>query len=508
MKGDKRVGLIILDGWGKGDGTKSDAIHHAKTPVVDNLLAKHPNAELLTCGKHVGLPEGQMGNSEVGHLNIGAGRIVYQELTRINRFIDSGDFFENKVLVNAFEKAKKNNQTVHFIGLVSEGGVHSSQFHLHALCDMAKKYSIENSFIHAFTDGRDCDPKSGKGFLKNLEKHIAGSNVKIQSIIGRYYAMDRDKRWERVKKAYDLLVHSKGEKFNTLSAVFDKQYKEGITDEFLHPSFLSDNTAATIKPGDLVISFNFRTDRPREIIMALSQRNFPEYKMQKLALDLCTMTSYDDTFEGIDVIFEKENLKETLGEVLQNEKKSQLRIAETEKYPHVTFFFSGGRETPFQGERRILINSPKVPTYDLQPEMSAPEVTQKIIEALQTATPDFFCLNYANPDMVGHTGVYSAIVKAVETVDEQLGKLIDVATLKNYQLLIIADHGNADVAINPDGTANTAHSLNPVPVVLVNGKKGIGLQNGILADVAPTLLELMEVTKPTEMTGQSLIIKN
>jgi 2,3-bisphosphoglycerate-independent phosphoglycerate mutase len=502
---NKKVGLIILDGWGIGDKSKSDAIFNAKTPVMDRLMNNYATSELLTSGEHVGLPDGQMGNSEVGHLNIGAGRIVYQELTRINKSIQDGSFFEIDVLKNAFAKAEKENKKVHLVGLVSNGGVHSSQEHLHALCDMSKKYNLENVFIHGFTDGRDCDPRSGKAFFKNLDNHISGSNIKIASVIGRYYAMDRDNRWERIQQAYDLMVHGKGDSFEDVDAIFDHWYKEDITDEFITPSYIASSENRTIEDGDVVISFNFRTDRPREIITALSQKVIPQYKMTPLDLHLLTMTSYDDSFKNIQVIFEKDNLKDTLGDVIAAAGKSQVRIAETEKYPHVTFFFSGGRESEFNNEKRILVNSPKVATYDMQPEMSAPEVTNKIVEELKSHQPDFFCLNFANPDMVGHTGVYEAIIKAVETVDSCLGQVVETALSNDYELLVIADHGNADCAINQDGSPNTAHSLNPVPLVFVSKANGVSLSNGILADVAPTILSRIGITQPETMTGQSLL---
>ena len=504
MKNNKKVGLIILDGWGIGDKSQSDAIYNANTPVMDGLLKDYPHAQLLTSGEDVGLPKGQMGNSEVGHLNIGAGRIVYQELTRINKSIRDGEFFTIDILQSAFQKAKENNQKVHFIGLVSEGGVHSSQAHLHALCDMANQYKLDQVYIHGYTDGRDCDPKSGKSFFKNLEQHIEGSPIKIASIIGRYYAMDRDKRWERVEQAYDLLVSGKGQSFNSVDAVFDYWYKENITDEFIKASVINlGDKNTSIENGDLVISFNFRTDRPREIITVLNQHKIEGYAMEPLSIDLLTMTSYDDTFKNVGVIFKKDNLKNTLGEVVEAAGKTQVRIAETEKYPHVTFFFSGGREITFNGEKRILVNSPKVATYDLQPEMSAFGVTEKITQEINDNTPDFFCLNFANPDMVGHTGVYEAIIKAVETVDTCLGKVVSTAQSNGYELMIIADHGNADMVINPDGSPNTAHSLNPVPVVYITSDH-LTLHDGILADVAPTLLTRMGLALPEEMTGKVL----
>ncbi|HLW30318.1 MAG TPA: 2,3-bisphosphoglycerate-independent phosphoglycerate mutase [Brumimicrobium sp.] len=507
MKNNKKIGLIILDGWGIGDKSQSDAIYNAQTPAMDALLNDFPNAQLLTSGENVGLPKGQMGNSEVGHLNIGAGRIVYQELTRINKSIKDGEFFTNDILQSAFKKAKETKQKVHFIGLVSEGGVHSSQAHLHALCDMANQFKLEHVYIHGFTDGRDCDPKSGAYFYKNLEQHIKDTPIKIASIIGRYFAMDRDKRWERVEQAYDLMTLGKGHLFNSTDAVFEHWYNHNITDEFIEASIINHGDENTnIEEGDLVVSFNFRTDRPREIITVLNQKKIEGYAMEPLNIDLLTMTSYDDTFKNINVIFEKDNLTNTLGEVVEAAGKTQVRIAETEKYPHVTFFFSGGREVEFVGEKRILVNSPKVATYDLQPEMSAVEVTEKITQEIVTNSPDFFCLNFANPDMVGHTGVYQAIVKAVETVDTCLNEVVKASQLKGYELMIIADHGNADMVINPDGSPNTAHSLNPVPVIYVSNEKLV-LKDGILADVAPTLLNRMGLALPKEMTGKNLINK-
>jgi len=502
----KKVGLIILDGWGIGDKSKSDVISTADTPFMDSLMSTFPTAELMTCGEHVGLPNGQMGNSEVGHLNIGAGRIVYQELTRINKSIKDGDFFKNETLRSAFQKAKNENKKVHFVGLVSEGGVHSSQFHLHALCDMATDFGLENVFIHAFTDGRDCDPKSGAVFLENLEKHIENTPVQIASLIGRYYAMDRDKRWERIKLAYDLLVNGIGDKFATSAEAIAASYEQNCTDEFLKPSLITNGNqpVAVIEEGDVVISFNFRTDRPREIIMALTQQDFHEYNMHKLSMHLCTMTAYDETFQDVHVIFEKDNLADTIGEVISKAGKTQVRIAETEKYPHVTFFFSGGREKAFPGEKRLLVNSPKVATYDLQPEMSAPEVTRQIVEEINEFAPDFFCLNFANPDMVGHTGIYDAIVKAVEVVDNSLKQVVTAARNKGYELIVIADHGNADMAINSDGSPNTAHSLNPVPIVLVTDEN-LKITNGVLADVAPTILARMGVEQPELMDGKVLL---
>lgn len=499
----RKLGLIILDGWGIGDKSKSDAIYTANTPFMDQLLATYPNATLGTSGEDVGLPEGQMGNSEVGHLNIGAGRIVYQELTRINKSIRDGEFFESKVLLEAFEKAKNEQRKLHFIGLVSDGGVHSSIDHLTALCDLAKTKGIQQTYVHAFMDGRDCDPKSGAGFIGELEKHIQAGPVKIASVIGRYYAMDRDNRWERIQKAYDLMTKGVGESFNSGIEAVRASYANGITDEFIEPSLI--DPEGLIENGDVVISFNFRTDRPREISIALTQKDLKEYNMSRLNLHYVTMTKYDDTFSNVHVIYEKDNLTNTLGEVISIAGKSQIRIAETEKYPHVTFFFSGGKEETFAGEERILINSPKVPTYDLQPEMSAFEVRDAITEALRNKKPDFFCLNFANPDMVGHTGVYEAIVKAVETVDSCLSSVVGTGTELGYEFIVIADHGNADYAINLDGSPNTAHSSNRVPVIFVTHETEYRISDGILADVAPTILDRMHIEKPTEMTGVSLL---
>ena len=501
------IGLIILDGWGIGDASSADAIYNSNTPYMDELIRRYPNATLQTSGEHVGLPDGQMGNSEVGHLNIGAGRVVYQELTRINKAIRTGEFFENKALVKAFQEAKENARDVHFIGLLSNGGVHSSQDHLHALCKMANDAGIENAFIHAFTDGRDCDPKSGIKFIQELEDKIKGSGIRIASIIGRYFAMDRDNRWDRIKKAYELLVNGTGQSFSSASQAINSSYTNGITDEFIEPSVIMEQEKAigTIKDGDTVICFNFRTDRPREISIALTQKDLPQHNMYKLDLSYYTMTNYDRSFESINVVFDKQDLKQTLGEVLAANGKSQVRIAETEKYPHVTFFFSGGREEEFANERRILVNSPKVATYDLKPEMSAFSVCNKIVEDIHENAANFICLNFANPDMVGHTGVYSAIKKAVETVDTCLQSVIEAGLGKGYEFLVIADHGNADKAINPDGSPNTAHSLNPVPVILVTDKSISTLENGILADIAPTILDRLNLPIPEEMTGKSLV---
>ena len=503
----KHFGLIILDGWGIGDHSKSDAVFNANTPFMDELLAKRPNAKLKTCGEDVGLPDGQMGNSEVGHLNIGAGRIVYQELTRINKSIREGDFYTNPVLLAAMLKAKENKSKLHVMGLVSKGGVHSSQEHIYALCKMAKDNDLEDVFIHAFTDGRDCDPKSGLEFIEELEVELKKSTGKIASVIGSYYAMDRDNRWERIKLAYDLMVNGIGNSFNAATDGIEKSYESGKTDEFIDPIVIIENgePIAKIEDGDVVISFNFRTDRPREISTALTQKDFHEYNMHRLNVHYVTMTNYDSTFENVNIVFEKDNLFNTLGEVLSKVDKTQVRIAETEKYPHVTFFFSGGREEKFPLESRLMVNSPKVATYDLQPEMSAFEVRDIIVNCMKTDHPNFFCLNFANPDMVGHTGVYDAIIKAVETVDSCLKDVVTAGLELNYEFLVIADHGNADFVINADGSPNTAHSLNPVPVILVSNEKNLSIKDGILADVAPTILNRLGIASPMEMTGISLV---
>lgn len=499
-----KVALLILDGWGHGDKSQSDGIYNANTPYMDFLESKKPNAELLTDGEHVGLPFGQMGNSEVGHLNIGAGRVVYQELTRINKAIADGEFQKNKQILRAFNNAKKTGKKLHLIGLVSDGGVHSSQAHLHALCSLAHDMQIQNLFIHAFTDGRDCDPKSALNQLSDLTEHLNKTTGQIATITGRYYAMDRDKRWERIKLAYDAMVYGKGEQFQTSSEAIQSDYKKNITDEFINPKIL--NNEGNIQAGDIVICFNFRTDRCREISEALTQRNFPELDMKALDIDYTTMTNYDKTFKNINVVFEKDNLIKTLGEVIADHGLSQVRIAETEKYPHVSFFFSGGRELAFNSEKRIMINSPKIATYDLQPEMSALKITSEICLEMTENQPDFICLNYANTDMVGHTGVYKAILSAAETVDSCLKEVVETGKKLNYNFVIIADHGNSDFAINTDGSPNTAHSLNPVPIIVLNNEN-IELNNGTLQDVAPTILDLMGLEQPKEMTGKSLIKK-
>lgn len=499
----KKVGLIILDGWGYGKKDHSDAVFQAKTPVFDSLVQNYPNATLTTFGEAVGLPEGQMGNSEVGHLNIGAGRIVYQELTRINKEIREGNFFKNEQLNKAIAFAKDNNKALHLFGLLSKGGVHSHQDHAVAICEYATKQGVPNIYVHAFTDGRDCDPMSGKQFITEFEQKIRNTNAKIATIIGRYYAMDRDLRWERVQLAYKLLAFGDGQAFISATEAVQTSYDNGVTDEFIKPIVLSNFSG--IAENDVLISFNFRTDRPREIVTALTQKAIPEYNMKPLNVNLFTMTSYDATYQNVSVLYEKQNLQNTLGEVVSKAAKTQVRTAETEKYPHVTFFFNGGREEPFTGEERLLIHSPKVATYDLQPEMSAPEVTHSIVNYIHKKQPDFICLNFANPDMVGHTGVFDAIVKAVETVDKGLGEIIEAGKKYAYEWIVIADHGNADFAVNDDGTPNTAHSTNPVPIILVTNDK-VALKTGKLADVAPTILKRMQLSVPQEMDGESLII--
>ena len=500
----KKALLMILDGWGLGDQKKDDVIFNTPTPYWDYLMNNYPHSQLQASGENVGLPDGQMGNSEVGHLNIGAGRVVYQDLVKINRACADNSILQNPEIVSAFSYAKENGKSVHFMGLTSNGGVHSSMVHLFKLCDISKEYGIDNTFIHCFMDGRDTDPKSGKGFIEELSAHCEKSAGKIASIIGRYYAMDRDKRWERVKEAYDLLVNGQGKKATDMVQAMQESYDEGVTDEFIKP-IVNANCDGTIKEGDVVIFFNYRNDRAKELTIALTQRDIPEQQMKKMPLYYCCMTPYDATFEGLHILFNKENVENTLGEVISKAGLKQLRIAETEKYAHVTFFFNGGREAQFEGESRILVPSPKVATYDLQPEMSAPEVAEKLVEQLNAKSADFVCLNFANGDMVGHTGVYAAIQKAVATVDRCVEKVVTAAQANGYDVLIIADHGNADNAVNPDGTPNTAHSLNPVPCIWVTDEKGKTLNNGVLADVAPTILQIMGVAQPAEMTGKSLI---
>ena len=503
----QKVLLMILDGWGIGDRSKSDVIYTTNPEYINQMTATYPHAELKTDGENVGLPDGQMGNSEVGHLNIGAGRIVYQDLVKINRACRDNSIFENKEIVTAFEYAKANGVDVHFMGLVSDGGVHSSLDHLLKLCDISNHYGIKNSFVHCFMDGRDTDPRSGKGFIETLENHLAGTNGKIASIIGRYYAMDRDKRWERVKLAYDLLVKGEGEKFTDMVAAVQNSYDNDVTDEFIKPIVHVDSEGrpvGTIKPNDVVIFFNYRNDRAKELTIVLTQQDMPEEGMHTMPLYYCCMTPYDAKFEGLHILFDKDNVPNTIGEYIANQGLQQLRIAETEKYAHVTFLLNGGREDKFEGEERILVASPKVATYDLQPEMSAYEVKDKLVEALNEQKYDFICLNFANGDMVGHTGVYEAIEKAVKSVDECVKAVVESAKANGYEVVQIADHGNADFAINPDGTPNPAHSLNPVPIVVVSDRVK-SVKNGVLADVAPTVLDLMGLQKPAEMTGESLV---
>lgn len=499
--------LLILDGWGIGPKAASDAILQANTPYFDQLWANNPHSTLVTFGEEVGLPEGQMGNSEVGHMNIGAGRVVWQELARINKAVREHELHHNPILLKALDQAISTQKTVHFMGLVSDGGVHAHLEHLKALCDIATERGCEQVRIHAFTDGRDCDPKSGAGFIEDLLQHIQNQPIELASVIGRYYAMDRDKRWERVKLAYDLLVNGVGEVVENFPEAIRESYEKGVTDEFL-PAMIReiDGQKPCIQPGDVVVCFNFRTDRCREITQVLTQMDMPEFVMKTLPLHYVTMARYDDTYHDVDVLFEKDDVRMTMGEVLERAGKTQVRIAETEKYPHVTFFFSGGREEPFEGERRLMIPSPKVATYDLQPEMSAEGITTAIMEDIQDNTPDFICLNFANTDMVGHTGVFSAAMKAAETVDGCLSRIVPLALEKGYACVLIADHGNSDYLINEDGSPNTAHTKNPVPCILVQpeGAKPGHLNNGRLSDVAPTLLALMQVPLPPEMTGQNL----
>ncbi len=507
----KKVILVIMDGWGHGLKPEASAIAQAKTPFIDSLYKHYPNTELLTHGENVGLPDGQMGNSEVGHLNIGAGRVVYQELLRINNAIANGELAANQSLLNAIGYAKENGKPLHLMGLVSDGGVHSHTKHLMALFEIAVQQGLPANqiFIHAFTDGRDTDPKSGYEFLKELEAFLSEKECgQIASVCGRYYAMDRDNRWERVKLAYDLLVNGQGEPSSNVLQAVQKCYNNGITDEFIKPIVLVDDEQkplATIKDGDAVICFNFRTDRCREITKALTQQAFQEHAMQPLSLHYTTMTVYDSSFKNVYNIFDNDDLNNTLGEVISKYGLKQLRIAETEKYPHVTFFFSGGREKMFAGEERILVPSPKVATYDLQPEMSAYEVTEKVLPVLQNSSVDFICLNFANPDMVGHTGVFTAGIKACETIDVCVSKVAETALANNYSVLITADHGNADYMINDDGSPNTAHTTNPVPLFLLDNELKPQLHRGTLADIAPTVLKLMQLPQPNEMNGKSLI---
>lgn len=502
----RKIILIIMDGWGLGKQKSSDAIQNAKTPFVSSLYKQYPNTTLTTCGEAVGLPEGQMGNSEVGHLNLGAGRIVYQELQRINVAIRDGEFVKNKELLASINYAKENNKPLHLLGLVSNGGVHSHINHLKAILDVCQQQGLQQVFIHAFTDGRDCDPKSGLGFIKELEEHAQQTVGRIATISGRYFAMDRDNRWERIKLAYDAMVKGIGVQAPDAVAAIERSYQENITDEFIKPVVIEENNkpVATISDGDVAICFNFRTDRCREITKALTQIEFPQQDMHPLQLHYTTMTEYDATFKNVHIIFENDNLNNTLGEVLEKNHLQQIRIAETEKYPHVTFFFSGGREKPFEGESRIMIPSPKVATYDLQPEMSAYGVTDAIIPEIEKAEASFICLNYANADMVGHTGVWTAAIKAVETVDACVDRVVTAALKNGYTVFLTADHGNADYMINEDGSPNTAHTLNPVPFFIIDKEWKGKIKPGKLGDLAPTILKMMDLPIPPEMTGNIL----
>ena len=503
----KKIILVIMDGWGLGKVKSADAIQNARVPFVTSLYAKFPNTTLITCGEAVGLPEGQMGNSEVGHLNLGAGRIVYQELQRINVAIRDGSFGNNAKLLEAIRTAKGNNKTLHLLGLVSDGGVHSHINHLKAILDACKKEGLNDVAIHAFTDGRDTDPKSGLNFIRELEEHITKTTGRIATVSGRYFAMDRDKRWERVKLAYQAMANGVGEHSTDAAKAIATAYEHNITDEFIKPTVIAreGEMPTIIKDGDSVISFNFRTDRPREITQVLTQTDMPEFGMKKLAVNYTTMTEYDKTYKNVEVIFETDNLNNTLGEVLQRNSKKQIRIAETEKYPHVTFFFNGGREIPFEGEERILIPSPKVATYDMQPEMSAVEMTDAIVPQIENESADFICLNYANADMVGHTGIFAAAIKAVETVDACVNRLVTAALKHDYTVFLTADHGNADYMINEDGSPNTAHTLNPVPLFVIDNEWKGTLKTGKLGDIAPTMLTMMGLGVPPEMTGTVLI---
>ncbi|MCI6856338.1 MAG: 2,3-bisphosphoglycerate-independent phosphoglycerate mutase [Bacteroidales bacterium] len=501
----KKALLMILDGWGIGNHSKSDVIFTTPTPYWDYLLKEYPHSELQASGENVGLPDGQMGNSEVGHLNIGAGRIVYQDLVKINKSVADKSILNNKEIVSAFTYAKENGKAIHFMGLTSNGGVHSSLEHLFALCDIAKHYGLERVYLHCFMDGRDTDPRSGLGFIRQVEEHCKKSTGVIASIVGRFYAMDRDKRWERVKEAYDLLVEGKGVQATDMVQAMQDSYDADVTDEFVKP--INNSTVdGTIKEGDAVIFFNYRNDRAKELTIALTQQDMPEAGMHTIpGLQYYCMTPYDASFKGVHILFDKENVRDTLGEYLSSNGKTQLHIAETEKYAHVTFFFNGGRETPFDNEERILVPSPKVATYDLKPEMSAYEVKDKLVDAIASEKYDFIVVNYANGDMVGHTGIYEAIEKAVTAIDNCVKDTVEAAKAHDYEVIIIADHGNADNALNSDGTPNTAHSLNPVPCVYVTANKQATVANGILADVAPTILKIMGMPQPADMTGKALI---
>ena len=502
----KKALLMILDGWGIGDRQKDDVIYQTATPYWDYLMANYPHSQLQASGENVGLPDGQMGNSEVGHLNIGAGRIVYQDLVKINRACADGSILKNKEIQSAYSYAKANGKSVHLMGLTSNGGVHSSLDHLFTLCNISKEYGISNTFIHCFMDGRDTDPRSGKGFIQQLTDHCAKSAGTIASIIGRFYAMDRDKRWERVKVAYDLLVKGEGKASDDMVKAMQESYDEGVTDEFIKP-IVNATVDGNIKEGDVVIFFNYRNDRAKELTIVLTQQDMADQGMMTIpGLQYYCMTPYDASFKGVHILFDKENVQNTLGEYLANEGKSQLHIAETEKYAHVTFFFNGGRETPYEGEERILVPSPKVATYDLKPEMSAYEVKDKLVAAIGEQKYDFIVVNYANGDMVGHTGIYSAIEKAVTAIDECVKETVEAAKANDYEVIIIADHGNADHALNEDGTPNTAHSLNPVPFVYVTENKAAKVADGVLADVAPSILHILGMKQPEEMTGKDLIM--
>lgn len=506
---NKKIALLILDGLGYGKEDNSNAARKANTPFLDKLLATYPNSKLEASGEAVGLPKGQMGNSEVGHMNLGAGRIVYQELGRINKAAQEGEFNTNPIIQDAFKYAKSNNKKVHFIGLLSDGGVHAHIDHLKALCDAAKQANLQSDevFIHAFLDGRDTDPNGGLNYLKNLQQHLSTSVGTVATAIGRYYAMDRDNRWERVKETYDLLTHGIGSPTKDIITAIESSYKDGITDEFVKPIVVTnadDKPIATIQEGDVVLCYNFRTDRGREITIALTQQAFPDFNMKPIPLYYVTMTSYDDSFKDVNVVFHKDNLTNTLGEVLSIQGKTQVRIAETEKYPHVTFFFSGGREDEFSGERRLLIPSPKVATYDLQPEMSAKGITHAICEDIINNRPDFICLNFANPDMVGHTGVFEAVIKAVETVDSCTEKVVNVGLEHGYSFIILADHGNSEFMINDDGSPNTAHTTNLVPCILIDADYK-QIKNGKLGDIAPTILKILGTEVPVDMTGNILV---
>lgn len=504
----KKVILIIMDGWGLGKVASADAIQHANAPFTKSLYSTYPNSTLVTCGEAVGLPDGQMGNSEVGHLNLGAGRIVYQELQRINVAIREGEFAKNEQLLRSIRQAKTTNKPLHLLGLVSNGGVHSHINHLKAIIDICEKEGLSNVFVHAFTDGRDCDPKSGLGFITDLQQHLNAHVGKIATVSGRYYAMDRDKRWERVKLAYDALVKGEGQKATDAIAAVEQSYKENITDEFIKPTVIvneAQEPLATISNDDVVLCFNFRTDRCREITEVLTQNDFPEFNMYRLHLDYTTMTQYDHSFKNVHVIFENDDLKNTLGEILQQQGLKQIRIAETEKYPHVSFFFSGGREVPFEGEERIMVPSPKVATYDLKPEMSAYEITDALVPKIEEKAADFICLNFANADMVGHTGVFQAAIKAVETVDKCVERVVTAGLNNGYTIFLTADHGNSDYMINEDGSPNTAHTLNLVPLFVIDKDWRGPLQSGKLGDIAPTILTMMGLPIPAEMTGKVLI---